>query len=418
MRADRDAAAPAANTTPAATTSLGLLAMAPHRLLFSIGAGNVLLAMAWWTLWLVDLRWDAIDLPRPQVYAGWLHAIVMQYQVLAPFMFGFLLTVFPRWMGLPGLTRRHYVPVGVGLFGGQLLTLAGALGPAPLLHAGAVLTLAGWTIGLAWLVRLLWREAGRTWHAVSCAAALALGLCGLALYAVFLHVPDARLAFAAIKIGSFGLLLPVYFTVAHRMFPFFAGNVVAGYRPWRPLWLLAAFWPLVLLHLALELAHGYAWLWLADLPLLALATAWLWRNWPRARAPALLRVLFAGYAWLPLALAMYAGQSAWYALTGQFVLGRAPAHALFVGFFGSLLVAMVTRVTQGHSGRPLQLGRVAGFAFAAIQLVALVRIAAELAPDQMAWQAVAAAGWLLAFAPWVVRSLGIYLAPRVDGKPG
>ena len=76
--------------------------------------------------------------------------------------------------------------------------------------------------------------------------------------------------FVAIKFGSFGLLLPVYFTVAHRMFPFFAGNVVAGYRPWRPLWVLAAFWPLVLLHLALELVHAYAWLWLADLPLLAL----------------------------------------------------------------------------------------------------------------------------------------------------
>ena len=37
--------------------------------------------------------------------AGWLHAIVMQYQVLPSFMFGFLLTVFPRWMSLPALTR-------------------------------------------------------------------------------------------------------------------------------------------------------------------------------------------------------------------------------------------------------------------------------------------------------------------------
>ncbi|MEJ7806962.1 MAG: NnrS family protein, partial [Telluria sp.] len=102
----------------------------------------------------------------------------------------------------------------------------------------------------------------------------------------------------------------------------------------------------------------------------------------------------------------------------EFVFGRAPAHALFVGFFGSLLVAMVTRVTQGHAGRPLQLGRVAGFAFVAIQLVSVTRIVAELAPDQMAWQAAAAVGWLLAFAPWVLRSLGIYLSPRADGQPG
>ena len=27
-------------------------------------------------------------------------------------------------------------------------------------------------------------------------------------------------------------------------------------------------------------------------------------------------------------------------------------------------------------------------------------------------------GWLLAFLPWVLRSARIYLAPRVDGKPG
>src|SRR3546814_14531443 len=83
---------------------------------------------------------------------------------------------------------------------------------------------------------MLWRDGGKTWHAVSCAGALFLGFVGLLAYAGFLHVEDARLMFAAIKIGTFGLLLPVYFTVAHRMFPFFAGNLVKGYKPWRPMW--------------------------------------------------------------------------------------------------------------------------------------------------------------------------------------
>lgn len=393
-------------------------AKAPHRLLFAVGAANVLLAMAWWTVWLVDVRWRAISLSQPAVYGGWIHAIVMQYQVLAPFMFGFLLTVFPRWMGLDDLRRWQYVPVGVGLLGGQLFTLAGAFGLEWALHVGAVLTIAGWSVGLFHLLRWLARDGGKTWHAVSCGGAMLLGLAGFLAYAVFLHTGDARLVFAAIKIGSFGLLLPVYFTVAHRMFPFFAGNVVAGYRPWRPLWVLGAFWPLVLLHLALELVHGDRWLWLADAPLLVLTGAWLWRNWPRGKAPALLRVLFLGFAWLPVALALYLVQNATYALQGDYILGRAPAHALFIGFFGSLLVAMVTRVTQGHSGRPLVFGGAATFAFVVIQLVAVTRIIAELMPDHMAWQAVAAAGWLLAFAPWVLRSLRIYATPRLDGKPG
>jgi uncharacterized protein involved in response to NO len=394
------------------------LANAPHRLMFAVGAGNVLLAMAWWTLWLVDARWHVIGLHQPAVYGGWIHAIVMQYQVLAPFMFGFLLTVFPRWMGLDDLRRRQYVPVGVGLLGGQLFTLAGAFGLEWALHVGAVLTIVGWSIGLFHLLRWLARDGGKTWHAVSCGGAMLLGFAGFLAYAVFLHTGDARLMFASIKIGSFGLLLPVYFTVAHRMFPFFAGNVVAGYRPWRPLWVLGAFWPLVLLHLALELVHGDQWLWLADAPLLALTGTWLWRNWPRGKAPALLRVLFLGFAWLPVALALYLVQNATYALQGDYILGRAPAHALFIGFFGSLLVAMVTRVTQGHSGRPLVFGGAATFAFVVIQLVAVTRIIAELVPDHMAWQAVAAAGWLLAFAPWVLRSLRIYATPRLDGKPG
>lgn len=405
-------------SSPEYALSPAMLARAPHRLLFFIGAANVLLAMFWWTLWLVEARWHVLGLPQPQVYGGWLHAIVMQYHVLAPFMFGFLLTVFPRWMGQDELTRWHYLPVGLGLFGGQLLTLAGALGPAHLLHLGAVFTLIGWGTGLFYLLRLLWRDGGRTWHAVSCAGALFLGFAGLLAYAAFLHVEDARLMFAAIKIGTFGLLLPVYFTVAHRMFPFFAGNAMPGYKPWRPMWLLGALWPLVLAHLALELVHGYQWLWLADVPLLALAGTWLWRNWPRGPAPALLRVLFLGYAWLPVALALFIAQSLTYALDGDFILGRAPVHALFIGFFGSLLVAMVTRVTQGHSGRPLVFGGVATFAFVVIQLVSVTRIAAELVPDQMAWHTAAALGWLLAFAPWVLRSLRIYLTPRADGKPG
>ena len=115
---------------------------------------------------------------------------------------------------------------------------------------------------------------------------------------------------------------------------------------------------------------------------------------------------------------LYAGQSLTLLLTDAAVLGRAPAHALYVGYFGSLLVAMVTRVTQGHSGRPLQLGTVAAIAFVLIQCVAVLRIVAELVPDRMLWQAIAACAWLLAFLPWVLRSVFIYTTPRADAKPG
>nr|MDQ2972619.1 NnrS family protein [Pseudomonadota bacterium] len=89
-----------------------------------------------------------------------------------------------------------------------------------------------------------------------------------------------------------------------------------------------------------------------------------------------------------------------------------------IGFFGSMLVAMVTRVTQGHSGRPLQMGAVAWLCFALLQIVVLLRVRAELGGDMGLWLVIAAFGWLAAFAPWVLRSLWIFLTPRVDGRPG
>ena len=64
----------------------------------------------------------------PPVFPGWLHAFVMQYQMLPSFIFGFLLTTFPKWTKLPDVAPRRFVPVGIALVAGQLVTLAGALG--------------------------------------------------------------------------------------------------------------------------------------------------------------------------------------------------------------------------------------------------------------------------------------------------
>lgn len=398
--------------------SLRQLAWAPHRLLFFVGATNLLLAMAWWAAWLAAQRFGAPAMPQPQPWAGWLHALVMQYQMLPSFMFGFLLTTFPKWMGLPELPRSAYVPVGLGLFGGQLATLAGAMGAPAGIEVGLWMTAGGWLAGLVALGSRLVRDTSRNWHARACFAALALGFVGLCAWIAFVHGAAPTWAFASIKIGTFGLLLPVYLAVVHRMVPFFASRVVPGYQAWRPNWLLGAWLALCLAHLALELRHAYAWLWLADLPLLALSVTALWRWWPRGRQPGLLLVLFVGLAWLPMTFVLYAAQSVVYLATDQFILGRAPAHALFVGFFASMLLAMVTRVVQGHSGRPLAMPPVAWFAFAAIQAVALARLLAEVLPDAMAWHVASALGWLVAFVPWVLRIAGIVLAPRVDGKPG
>ncbi|HET9483640.1 MAG TPA: NnrS family protein [Xanthomonadales bacterium] len=396
-----------------------LFAAAPHRLLFFAGASAVLLSMAWWAIVLAGQRFGT---PAPAVTVvppGWLHAVTLQYQMLAPFIFGFLLTVMPRWTGTPPHAARHYVPAAGTVLAGYVVTLAGAFGVPHAIAAGIALTLAGWLVALALLARTLWLDAGRTLHAVSCWMALALGAIGLALFVAYLALGDARYAFASIKFGTFAFLLPMYVGVSHRMIPFFSQAVLPDFAERRPMWMLGAFWALALAHLFLELAHAYAWLWPVDLALAALTLrlALLWRPW-RARKVRLLWALHLAFAWLPVAFLLYAAQSIWFAATGDFVLGRAPVHALTVGYFGSMLVAMVTRVTQGHSGRPLEMGPIAWTCFIAINGVALLRIGAEFAADAPLWQTLAAVAWLLAFAPWVARNLIIYATPRIDGKPG
>lgn len=398
------------------TTNLAIshLGRAPHRLMFFIGGLNLLLAMAWWACWLAAARWGLFAMPQPDPYAGRLHAFLMQYQVLPSFFFGFLLTVIPRWIGEPDLDRRKAWPVGAGLLCGQVLTLAGAMRWHAAIIPGALATLAGWSVGLAPLARLVRRDAGRTWHAIGCVAALMAGAVGLLFWLAYLATANEALADAATRIGIFGLLTPVYFTVAHRMIPFFTASALAGYEPWRPKWALAAGWGLC----ALQLGLPAGWLWLSDLPLALLTLLLLVRWFPRRRMPPLLFVLYVGLAWLPVAFALLTVQDIAFRLEGVAILGKAPAHALFIGFFGSMLVAMVTRVTQGHSGRPLTLPPVAVYAFVAVQCVCCMRIAAELASDWLGWQAAAAAGWLIAFLPWIFWAARIYASPRADGRPG
>lgn len=405
---------PFSQPEPSRWPSMPLIA-APHRLLFFVGAINVLAAMLWW--WMRLSGWTETVLPG--VPSSWLHGFLMQYQVLPTFMFGFLLTVYPRWMGLREATRWHYLPVGLALLSGQALTLGAAwTGSTLALSLGWLNTTAGWLAGWCVLVSWAWRARSSDTHVRSTLLALTLGLAGVLLFGAGLLAARPGWQSLAIRTAAFGLLLPVYVTVAHRVFPFFAGNVVPGYRVYRPDWLLPAMWLGLSAHLVAEWVGLPAWRWPVDLGLAVLFAYLLWRWWPRAKAPPLLTVLFAGFLWLPVAMALYALDGIT-ALTGVGpALGRAPLHALAVGFFGTVLVAMVTRVTAGHSGRPLRLGRIAAFAFVSMQLVALARVVGELMPDPTPWWRGSALAWLLAFLPWVLRSAWIYLTPRLDGRPG
>ncbi|HPB22397.1 MAG TPA: NnrS family protein [Novosphingobium sp.] len=394
-----------------------ILLAAPHRLPFLVGTANLLLLALWWLLRLAELHAGVALLPPGDVPAGLLHGPAMLNLVFAPFVFGFLLTTFPRWMGYPDLTARTYGPVGALLAAGSAIALAGLVMARPeMLVAGFAVEAAAWAAGLIALLRVTLRcetdGKPRVWHAWSALLALTLGFAGLLMAAFALHAMDGALLVAAMRMTILGFLLPVFLTVAHRMVPFFAGNVVQGYVRWRPDWLLVLIWALLLASL------GGA---LLPLPLLAAiansgmaitCAGLLWKWWPRGPAPGLLKVLFWSLAWTPPGFALLALAAL------QPVHGRAADHALLIGFCASLLVAMVTRVSHGHSGRPLEMSRSAWFAFAALQLAALLRITAALELEAGSLLLVTAALFLLGLAPWCLVNFGIYLRARLDGKPG
>jgi len=289
-----------------------LLAAAPHRPLFLAGTVAVMLSMAWWALELTSIRFGLAGWPQPSIPPLYAHGVLIQYGLFPLFMFGFLMTTFPRWLGRPDLPRTRFMPVAGCLFAGYVLAHVGLLALPALLKLGVVLMLAGYAIGVWTLAGVLRASvAERKGHARSCLAALSLGTLGLAIFLAYLFGAPADCALLAVRIGTFGLLLPIYFSVMHRMLPFFTGNMVKGYPVVRPDWSMPVVWVLLLAHLVLSWRGELGWLYMVDLPL-ALVFAWhalTWRPW-RAMHPGILAVLHLAFAWLPVAFVLFAIQVA------------------------------------------------------------------------------------------------------------
>ncbi|MFV0455435.1 MAG: NnrS family protein, partial [Pseudomonas sp.] len=92
-------------------------------------------------------------------------------------------------------------------------------------------------------------------------------------------------------------------------------------------------------------------------------------------------------------------------------------HALSVGSMSGLILAMIARVSLGHTGRPLQLPAGMAWAFVLFNLGAFARVfLTTVWPVAGLW--LAAICWALAFALYVWRYAPMLVAARVDGHPG
>ena len=388
----------------------------PHHALFTIGAVQCVLAVIWW---LIDIggRFGGWFAPIPWgIPSNWAHLFLMIFGLFPPFMFGFLMTTYPRWMSGAPVASRHYLPAAGMLGAGLLLTYAGLLLGKMLLIGALLLYAAGWGLGLYALLRV-YATAQRpdVLHARITSGMMALGLLLLMLLIYGIAIKDTDWVDVAREGGIWWFLLPVFFAVSHRLIPFFSQSVIPNYTIYRPDWMM---WIIVaggLLHGGFALGGWSAWLWLADLPM-ACAALWLSWRWQMQRTFAIriLAMLHVAFLWVGIALAALGLQSLCLLLGLDFSLGRGPLHALLIGYFASMLVAMATRVTLGHSGQPLVADREAWGIFIAVQAAAVLRLCSEVPFWQVQMPellAVSSMLWIGTFGLWAIKFLPRYWTP-------
>lgn len=391
----------------------------PHHVMFAMGALQAVLVMLWWLAdlggryggWYTPIAWT---IPSP-----WAHLYLMVYALFPFYMFGFLMTTYPKWMAGAPVSTRHYLLaaslLGIGMATGHL----GLVVDKRLLMFALAFFALGWAAGLYALLRV-YASAQRpdTLHALITSGVLLLGWCLLLTYIVGVSRSSADWIAVARSGGIWWFLFPTFFSVSHRLIPFFSSTVLPEYKILRPEWTL---WLMTfggLLHGLLEISNAPAWTWLVDFPMAATAI-WLSRSWRLRQSfhVRILAMLHLAFVWLGIALLLYGVQSLSLLAGMDFTLNRAPLHALMVGYFAAMLVAMSTRVTLGHSGRPLTADNTAWTIFLTIQTAALLRVAADL-PMVNAFSShlylCSALLWLAAFSAWLLKFAPIYWRTTTD----
>ncbi len=324
-------------------------------------------------LWIVMLT-VGIELPSRFDPLAW-HIHEMLFGFVMATIAGFLLTAIPNWTGRPPVSGGLLaILAGLWLLG-RIACLISSLTPAWLAIA-ADLSFP------ALLVAVVGREiiAGRNWRNLPLVAPVTvLGIANLLMHleADGVAVPSGlgwRLGLSAVIV-----LISV---VAGRIVPSFTRNWLAkrgdSDLPAVHGWIDRA--ALGTLHTAL---FGWAFFpgFRAVGALLLFGAALnLWRllRWRGGATTAepLLLVLHVGYAWLVVGSA----------LLGLTALGldlpeSAAIHALTAGAVGTMILAVMTRATRGHTGRALSADGVTNLIYVLVTLAAIARVAAAFGAD-------------------------------------
>lgn len=356
---------------------------------------------AWTGLW-----------PGFQPTGGWLawHRHEMLFGFAMAIVAGFLLTAGQTWTGQPGVSgNRLMVLAGVWLLA-RLGWLFGM--PVAVLIPLDLLFLLGVT-GL--MARMLWVVKQKRNYPIIAVLSLMIGadvlvLCGVAL-------GDDGLQRQGVLAGLW-LVAALMAIIGGRVIPFFTQRGLGrteAVKPW--LWLdvglLVGTGLIAVLYAAgvalqQNLMIGVLFLAIAAGHLLRLVR---WYDKGIWQVP-LLWSLHLAMLWLVVAAA---GLALW---NFGLLNSSSPAlHALSVGSMSGLILAMIARVTLGHTGRPLELPSGIVGAFVLFNLGAASRVfMSDQWPVMGLW--LAAICWALAFALYAWRYAPMLVAARVDGHPG
>lgn len=365
-------------------------------------------------LWLADLaQW--MTLPGIFAPVTW-HAHEMLFGFTMAAVGGFFLTAIPNWTGRLPLS-------GQPLLGLVLVWLAGRLA----ISASALI--GGWAaaaIDLAFpaaLMLVVVREvaAGRNWRNLPMAAAVGLLLVANAL----MHAEALGLA---ILPGSGWRLAVAVVTVlialiGGRIIPSFTRNWLVK-RGVGEAGLPVPFGRFDMATLAVTAAGLLSWVASPGSSLAVVLTAaaailcavrlFRWQG-RRTTADPLVFILHLGWAWVPIGLGLLAIAQAAPAVLPEI----AALHALTAGAIGTMILAVMTRATLGHTGRALHAGAGTVVVYLLVSIAAVARVAAGFLPeayDELLW--LSGLAWLAAFTGFVAIYGPYLLRPRPDGKPG
>lgn len=368
----------------------------------------------------VLLLWLAIRLgfaPAPGVLPPpWWHGHEMLFGFVAAAIAGFLLTAAPVWTGRPAIAGRALAALVALWLAGRLAFAAAGLLPAAAVAAIDVPFLPA--VALAAFRTVRGTGQLRNHGIVGIVGVLALA--NLALHAAALGVIAPHWAGRALRFGATVVVLLV-FVISGRIAPAFTRN--AFLRAGRALevrshpgWDACAMAAIAALALGevvapRSLASGL-------LATLAGVAAFVRMEGWRSRhvlADPLLWSLHLGAAWIGVGLVLVGAADLLAA-----VPPAAGLHALTVGAMGATILAVMSRVGLGHTGRPLVLPAGVTGCLLLVNGAALLRVASSFAEAALANALLIASAlaWALAFGGFAFAYRQILTAPRPDGRPG